>query len=183
MRKIYYPLLILLAGVVLWSCESQKLVREVVYDKYYETNGISIIALPPNFVNMFVDNKNTDQKELLQTIKDFRIMIFENEIDGKEGETVFQDVNKLLDKRGFEEFMTINKAGSKVIIKAKVKNDLIREMHVLIAGKEKLIMASLTGKIDMNKAAKTMQDLDFDDYSKMEGITGKFDLDDLKLNF
>ena len=181
MRVLRNLFIILITGLMLYSCESQKKVSEVIYDKYNGKNGFSILVLPPNLVDKFIAKENTDQKELINTIQDFRIMFFDNEIEGKTSKTVLDEINILLDKRRFEEFMTVNKDGTKFMIKAKEKDGLIHEMHILVGGDDKLVMASLRGRIDMNKVSSTINEIDFDDFSGLKGLKGDLDFDDLKI--
>lgn len=175
---------ILFAVFLLFSCQSQKKVSELLYDKYNGTDGFSLLILPPNFVNQFVEKENTDQKELLSTIKDFRIMTFDNRTEENENGSILGEINELLAKRNFEEYLTIYKDGSAVSIKAIEENGVVREMHVLIGGEDKLIMASIIGKIDMSKVNKTIQELDFnnlDNFNGLKEFSGEFNFDDLKI--
>lgn len=181
--RIKTLLSIVLVSTILLSCESSKKVSEVVYDKYNGKDGFSILVLPPSFVNKFVSDDESDQKELLKTVEDFRIMFFDNEVDGKSKKTVQEEITQLLDKRNFEDFMSITKDGNQISIKGLKKNDLVREMHVLIGGEDKFIMASFTGKIDFDKVVKTANDIDFDDFDGIGEFSGDFDFDDFKFIF
>ncbi|MBT7095616.1 MAG: DUF4252 domain-containing protein, partial [Bacteroidetes bacterium] len=97
--------------------------------------------------------------------------------------SVFRDINKLLDKRGFEEYFSINKNGSMVTVRGIQKKNVIKEMHVIVKGEEKIFLASLTGRIDINKMKSTMDDIDFDDFSGLENISGEFDFEDFNFDF
>jgi len=177
----YFFVLFIIAG--LFACESQKKVSDVIYDKYYGQSGVSMIALPPNFVDKFVDESETEQKDLLNQIRDLRVMIFDDEIEGKSGKSVFEEVNQLLDRRNFEELMSINKDGAKVTVQVLQKKDVVREMHVLVKGEEQFFIASVVGRIDLNAISEAMNEIDFNDFGDMKGFTDDFDLDDMKFIF
>lgn len=176
----------LMAGLIiagLFACESQKKVSDVIYEKYGDQSGFTMLALPPNFVDKFVDDSKTEQKEFLNQVRDLRLMIFDDEVDGKDGASVFSEIDKLLKNRNFEELMSINKDGSKVTVKIKQSKDVVREMHVLVKGENKLFIASLTGKIDMNTITETMNEIDFNDLGGLKGVADDFDFDDFKIDF
>ncbi len=179
--KLYFLTGLIVAG--LFACESQKKISDVIYDKYNGQSGFSMIALPPNFVDKFVDENETEQKELLNQIRDLRVMIFDDEVDGKNGKSVFSEIDKLLDKRGFEELMSINKNGTKVTVQVNQKNDVVREMHVMVKGEDKFFIASLIGRIDLNTINQAMNEIDFDDFGSIKGFTDGFDFDDFNLGF
>ena len=181
--RIKYFLSIVLATLVLLGCESNKKVTEVIYDQYNGKDGFSTLILPPNFIDNFISEEKKDQQALLKTLRDFRLMFFDNVVDGKSQSDVQDDINSLLTKRNFDDYLTINKDGAQISIKAKSKNDVIQEMHVLIGGKEKLIMASMTGKIDMEQVSRTLDNLDFNDFDEIGEFSGDFDFDDFKFIF
>lgn len=183
MNQIKYYILgvLLLAG--LFACENQKKVSDIIYEKYNDQPGFSMIALPPNFIDKFVDESEKEQKEFLNQIRDLRLMVFNDEVDGKESKSVFEEVDKLLDKRNFEELMTINKGGSKVTVKIQQHKDIVREMHVMVKGEDNFFIASLLGRIDMNTISETMDKIDFDDFGDIQGFTDDFDLDEFKFIF
>ncbi|MBT3242538.1 MAG: DUF4252 domain-containing protein [Bacteroidetes bacterium] len=170
-------------GLMFSACESQKKVSEIVYDKYNDQDGFSMVVLPPSFVDNFVDDENEDQIDFLKTLRDFRLMSFDDEIGENSNKSVFRDINKLLDKRGFEEYFSINKNGSMVTVRGIQKKNVIKEMHVIVKGEEKIFLASLTGRIDINKMKSTMDDIDFDDFSGLENISGEFDFEDFNFDF
>ncbi len=180
--KNYSVLLIALAWVAM-SCETQKTITDVVYKEYNQQAGFAMWVLPPSFVDNFVDESETEQQQLLQSVRDFRLMIFDNEVAGKSKKTVYADVKKLLDKRDFVEYLSIAKEGSQVTMMAKEKKGTIREMHVLVSGDEKLFMASLTGRIDFNTVNSTLQEIDFDEFSEIGDFSGDFDFDDFEWAF
>jgi hypothetical protein len=169
----------------LFSCESQKRISDIIYSRYSGQPGFTMVALPPNFVDNFVKEDQKEEKELLNQMRDLRVMIFEDKIEGKEGKSVFDDVNNLLDKRNFEEMMSINKDGSRVTVKIQQRKDIVREMHVLVRGENKFFIASLTGRIDLNTISKAMNEINFNDFKDLEGFTKDFDFEpeDFKISF
>lgn len=179
-RNIVY---IVVASIIFAGCQSNKKVTEVLYDQYNGTDGFSILVLPPNFVDNFISEDKEDEKELLKTIKDFRLMFFDREVDGKSQSDVQDEIFALLDKRGFEDFIDITKDGARISVKGKSKDDVVSELHVLIGGEKKLIMASLTGNIDFQQVTRTIENIDLDDFEDIENFTGNFDFDDLKFIF
>ena len=173
--KIY-----ILSAVVVtafFACESQKKVSDILYEKYSGQPGFTMIALPPNFVDKFVDDEQVEQQELLEQVRDLRLMIFDDEIAGHEDKSVYAEVEKLMDKRNFEDLMSINKNGSRITVKIHQKNDIVREMHVLVKGEDKFFIASLVGRIDMNQIGETMNEIDFDDFGDIQNFTKDFDMD------
>ena len=179
--KIYFLSALIAAG--LFACESQKKVSDVIYDKYNDQSGFSMIALPPNFVDNFVEEGKKEQKDLLNQIRDLRLMTFDDEVDGKEGKSIYTDIDKLLDKRGFEELVSINKDGFKITVQVKQNKDIVREMHVLVKGEEKFFIASLIGRIDLNTITEAMNNVDFEDFGELKGFTEGFDFDNLNFHF
>jgi len=181
--KVRNILYIVIASILLAACQSNKKVTEVIYDQYNGKDGFSILVLPPNFVDNFISEDKEDEQELLKTLKDFRLMFFGNEVDGKSQSEVQDEIFALLKKRDFEDFIDITKDGARISVKGKTKNDVVKELHVLIGGKEKLIMASLIGNIDLQQVSRTIENLDFDDYEDIENFTGDFNFDDFNINF
>ena len=172
--------LFIISAVILtafFACESQKKVSDIIFDKYNGQPGFSMIALPPNFVDKFVDEEQAEQKEFLEQVRDFRLMIFDDEVAGKKDQSVYTEVDKLMDKRNFEDLMSINKDGSRITVKVHQKKDIVREMHVLIKGDEKFFIASLVGRIDLNQISKTIKEFDFDQLGDLRDFTKDFDMD------
>jgi hypothetical protein len=110
-------------------------------------------------------------------------MFFDNEVDGKSQKSVKDDIFQLLAKRDFEDFLTISKDGADIVIKAITKDETIKEMHVIIGGDDKLIMASMTGNINMENVSRTINEIDFDDFEDIGDFSGDFDFDDFKFIF
>ena len=179
--KLYFLGFIFIAG--LFACESQKKISDVIYDKYNDQPGFSMIALPPNFVDKFVDDSEKEQKKLLNQIRDLRVMTFDDEIDGKSGKSVFEEVDKMLNRRNFEELMNINKNGSQVTVQVRKNKDVVKEMHVIVKGEERFFIASLTGRIDLNTIDEAMNEIDFDDFGDIKGFTDDFDFKEFDFMF
>lgn len=179
-KYLTLPVLLLL---VLSSCADKK-VTQVLYDEYNEKDGFSILILPPNFVDKFISEDNNDQKELMKTIEDFRIMFFGQSIDEEDGiDGVKKKITKLLDDRSFETYMSINKDGSDIVVKGKGSEDKVKEMHVLIAGDRQIILASLTGNINLAKALNTINDMDGSEFDEIDNFTGDIDFGDFEWAF
>lgn len=178
--KLYFFSAVIITALA--ACESQKKVSDIIFQKYSDQPGFSMIALPPNFVDKFVDEEQKEQKELLNQVRDFRLMTFNDEIIGKKDKSVYSEVEKLLEKRNFEDLMSINKDGSKITVKVHQKKDIVREMHVLVKGEENFFIASLVGRIDLNQINKTMNNLDLKQFGDLQDFTKDFDLnfDDMK---
>jgi len=185
MKRLFYSCIafVLLTGLI--SCESQKKISDIIYSRYNNQPGFTMMALPPNFVDNFINEDQKEEQELLNQVRDFRIMVFDDEIEGKDGRSVFEDVNNLLEKRNFEEMMSITKSGARVTVKIQQRKDLVREMHVLVRGEEKFFIASLTGRIDLNTISNAINEIEFDDFHEIEGFTKDFDFDpeDFKIKF
>ena len=62
MNQVRYSILSLIILVAFSACESQKKVSDIIYDKYSEQPGFSMIALPPNTVELFVDESKKSWK-------------------------------------------------------------------------------------------------------------------------
>ncbi len=179
--RYYFLGIVILTG--LFACESQKKVSDIIYDKYNGQAGFSMIALPPNFVDKFVDESEKEQKELLNQIRDFRLMIFDDKLEGKNNKSVYDEVNQMLNKGNFEELMSINKSGSKVTVKIRQQKDIVKEMHVLVKGENKFFIASLLGRINLNTITDAMDEINFNGLGDIKDFTDDFDFDDFNFDF
>ena len=174
----------LLALLLAFSACTEKKVTQELYDEYNGKDGFGILILPPSFVDRFVSDAESDQKELLKSIEDFRVMTFGSSIEEPDGiDGVRKKISKMLDDRSFETYMQINKDGSDIVVKAKGSEEKITEMHVLIAGKEQVVLASLTGNINLSKALKTINSMDGSEFEEIEKFSGDFDFSDMKWAF
>jgi hypothetical protein len=173
----------LLLSAAITGCVNSKKVSEIVYDKYNGKDGFSILVLPPNFVDKFVSSDETNQKELLKTVSDFRLMFFDEVVEGKDQSAIREEIKQLLDKRNFEDYLSINKDGSDISIKAIVKDNIIRDLFVIIGGEKKLVVASLSGRINGQNLKKTIDEIDLNDFGEIENFSGDFDFEDFKFIF
>lgn len=180
MKKV---LVLFVSVLVISSCDTRS-ISEILYADYNGKDGFSILVLPPNFVDKFISPDQANEKELLRSIDDFRLMFFDRTIDVEGGITSVKDhIYKLLDDRNFEEYIAIIKDGSNILLKGIEKNDLISEMHLMIAGEEQLILASFKGRINLNQAMETINQMDLEDMENLEGLSGDFDMDNFKWSF
>jgi len=154
------------------ACSSfGKNTSQLIYEKYYDMDGFSQIVFPPQFVLKFIPEENDDQIDVIKNMDDIRILFYNDENDNKMSDNHFDRVNKTLVQDGFEDMMVINENKSKVIIKIKKKNEMVRELFVLTSSEDNFAMLIISGKVDLNKISKVAKDFDFSEMKELESFS------------
>lgn len=171
--KIYQSTLgISLLFLIIAGCGSiGKSTSQLIYEKYYNMDGFSQVVFPPQFVLKFIPEENKDQKDVIENMDDIRILFYNNDNNENKSSEYFNRVNKTLVQDGFEDMMIINDNKSKVVIKIKKKNEMVRELFILTNSDDNFAMLILSGKVDLNKITKVAKDLDFTEMKDLKGFS------------
>ena len=102
---------------------------------------------------------------------DIRILFYNDDNNENKSKDYFNRINNNLTNDGFEDLMMINDNNSKIIIKIKTKNEMVRELFVLNNSEDNFIMLIISGKVDLNKITKLAGDIDFTELKDLKGYS------------
>jgi hypothetical protein len=149
-------IVLLLAFILPLTSSAQRSVNRFI-DKYYDKENVTTVELSGFVLKMaakFVDDD--EGKQILASISRLQVLA----MDGKNHVTK-KDLNALkakVKKDKFEELMTIKTKGTSVDFFIKEENGVIKNILLLVSGKEEFVMLNLRGKLKFDD----IQKLDFD---------------------
>ncbi len=156
MKKIYF--IFIAALLVLTSCEYNPGVSEA-FTKYRFKDGVTTITVPGWVIHLAASFADLDESErdLLESIDKVRVLTIENDELNARVNLHEEFESKINRKHDFERLMSTTGDDEDVTIFAKMDENVIHEMVILVGGDDNA-MIYLKGRIDpelINKNIKT----------------------------
>ena len=152
--KTQFILLLMALSVTLSACvetreakfNSKKFVRH-----YKNSEHVVSFSLPPALLRLFVDRDEKELKQLLKQIDDMRFLVFEDEyfteISSKE---LFNKMDKELTANNFKDLLIVKEKDEQVKFKIQETDNMIKELIMLVSGKDELVLINISGNINMD---------------------------------
>ncbi len=145
---------------------------ESYFKDYQENEHFKTVYISPKTFQMaYKATDSEDEKELAAIVKDLKglkIMSTANEAS-----KTYTEANKRLNVKPYETLVSMKDKGADVKFITKESNGAISELILLLGRKDKFVMMSFTGKIDLNKIAKLSKKLDIEGAEYLDKIKSK----------
>ncbi len=138
---------------------------DALFDKYSGQDGITSVYITQNMFSLFADIDTEEDEEefsdLVKTLKYIKILSIEDDTLGK-----YKDVNFCNDvMRGksagiYEDLMIIKKDGKDINFLITKEDKVIKELLMVVNGKNDKVLISIQGDIDLktiSKLSRTMK--------------------------
>ncbi len=146
MKKIYF---ILIASVLLLSsCEYNPGVSEA-FTKYRFRDGVTTITVPGWVIHLAASfgDLEENERDLLESIDKVRVLAIDNNDLNARVNLHDEFENKINHRKDFETLMTVKNDDEDVTIFAKMDDNVIHEMVVLVGGDDNALIY-IRGEID-----------------------------------
>jgi hypothetical protein len=157
MKKLITLLLIALFPVL---AIAQNSAVDKVFNKYENRDGFTVVTISKGLLKLAADMDDEDQeaKEFLNRIHSIKILATEDHSDVN----LYDEVLSSLDKRDYEELMTVKSSDEDVLMLIKKDGDLIEELILLVGGREDNAMVYISGRMSMKDMAKISKSINIE---------------------
>ena len=132
---------------------------DALFDKYSGQEGVTSVYITQNMFSLFADIDTEEDEEeftdLVKNLKYIKILSIENDTLGKyKAVNFYDDVMKGKSAGNYEELMVIKKDGKNVNFLISKDGKVIKELLMLVDGKNEKILISILGDIDLRMISK-----------------------------
>lgn len=169
MKNVFSIIMMLFIG---FAAHAQNDAIESLFKDYQADANFKTVYISPKMFQIAYNATDVnDEKELAAIVKDLKgLRIMSTE---KETSKIYSEANKRLNIRTYETLATIKDKDTNVKFITKETNGSISELLLLIGSKNKFVLMSFTGKIDLNKIAKLSKKLDIDGAEYLDKVNSK----------
>lgn len=156
MKNHFITLLLLTLFSVSAFAQSPSVAR--FFDAYEDMDGLTVMELKGNFLNMVLEEEDRDLGEKFTGLR-----LIATKEDGRRGQVSPSAVSRLMSemqREGFEEMMTVRDGGAKVDIYGKKKDaKTATDITLVVNDDGKFVLISLWGEFDFKKASRMIHDI------------------------
>ncbi len=153
---------------LLCSCHDERgKAAEDVFEQYAGEAGVYIFRIPPGLIGIFIDGeKNPDLKQSLRKMKMIKVMIFDQDNQGKlDKQEILQTFNVKLEENQFNDLLLTTQGEQMIRIKYREDEEgIIREMMILITEEEAFLGLSMVGEINLDQLTGIARSLEIEDF-------------------
>lgn len=146
-------------------------IESLFHDYQLDANFTTVYISPKMFQMAYKATDANDEKELASIVKDLKGLKIMSTT--KDPSKIYTEANKRLNIRTYETLAAIKDKDTDVKFITKDANGNISELVLLLGSKNKFVMMSFTGKIDLNKIAKLSKKLDIDGAEYLDKVNNK----------
>jgi len=149
MKKMFTLLMAVLLPLLVCA---QNATIDKVFSKYADREGFAVISINKGLLKLAanLDDSDAEAQAFLQRVHQIKILASDN---ASSGVNLFDEVLSDINKRSYEELLTVKKDGEEVLILANKDGDLLKEIIILVAGKE-TAMVYISGELRMKDLSK-----------------------------
>lgn len=158
--------LILTAIAISFTMMAQQSVIDKYFEKYADDDNFTKITINQKMFSLFAnfDGGTEGETEFMQAIsklEGLKILVADSIGNPMQ---LFKTTSKAIKKAGYEELMSVKDSDENVIFSIKEKDGVIKEMIMLVGGKEEFVLLSLYGVINLKDVSKIASGM------KMDGL-------------
>ncbi len=152
MKKIVFALMIVSTTHLAFS---QQVVSKYM-DKYENDETFTKVSISSKMFSLFSEMEGTEEDEQLfyditSKLKGMKVIASEKVSNPK---AMYDKAIADVEKAGFEELMIVKDAEENVKISIKENKGVIEELIIVVGGKEKFVIVSLYGEINLKQISK-----------------------------
>ena len=140
--------------------------KDYQQNEHFKTVYIS----PKTFQMAYKATDSEDEKELAAIVKDLKGLKIMS--TAKDAVKVYTEAGKRLNIKPYETLVSMKDKDADVKFITKETNGAISELILLLGRKDRFVMMSFTGRIDLNKIAKLSKKLDIEGAEYLDKIKG-----------
>jgi hypothetical protein len=148
--------LILVGLAMSMTMMAQQSLINKYFDKYADNENFTKVTINQKMFSLFANFEgNTDEEtEFMQAIsklEGLKVLVADSVENPGE---LFKTTAAEIEKAGYEELMSVTDADENVKFSIKENNGIVKEMIMLVGGKEEFVLLSLYGEIDLKNVSK-----------------------------
>jgi hypothetical protein len=149
MKKVLTLVLVALLPILALA---QNSAIDQVFKKYGDRDGFTVVTISKGLLKM-VANVDDDQesRDFLSRIHQIKVLALE---EGNGEINLYDEVLSNLDKKDYEELMTVKNSGEEVLMLAKKSGDILEELIILVGGNKDNALVYISGKMNMKDLGK-----------------------------
>jgi hypothetical protein len=148
MKKVVTLMLIALLPMLAMA---QNSAIDKVFKKYGDRDGFTVVNISRGLLKMVAKvDDDRESQDFLSRIHEIKILATEENNDINIYDEVLSDLNK----KDYEELMTVKSSGEEVLMLAKKDGDIVEELIILVGGKKDNALVYISGKMNMKDLSK-----------------------------
>ncbi len=149
MKKVITLLLVALFPLLALA---QNSAIDKVFKKYGDRDGFTVVTISKGLLKLVANlDDDRESQDFLGRVHQIKILAVE---DHNSDINLYDEVLSDLDKKDYEELMTVKSEGEEVLILAKKDGDILEELIILVGGKDDNALVYISGKMNMKDLSK-----------------------------
>ncbi|MCK4465555.1 MAG: DUF4252 domain-containing protein [Bacteroidales bacterium] len=169
MKKIS---LILTLAIFPLLITAQNKAVDKLFDKYAGKDGFTTVFISKNLFKMVADIELEDPEvnDVIDNLETIKILVTDD-YENREGVNFYDEIMKELPMNEYEELLTVKDSDQDVRFLVKEKDGIIKELLLVVGGRDDNALISITGDIDLrhiSKISKSMHGCGLEHLEKLE---------------
>jgi CO dehydrogenase/acetyl-CoA synthase gamma subunit (corrinoid Fe-S protein) len=149
MKKVITLLLVALFPLLALA---QNSAIDKVFKKYGDRDGFTVVTISKGLLKLVANlDDDRESQDFLGRVHQIKILAVE---DHNSDINLYDEVLSDLDKKDYEELMTVKSEGEEVLILAKKDGDILEELIILVGGKDDNALVYIAGRMNMKDLSK-----------------------------
>ncbi len=155
MKKIILSAAMLIGSLTAFS---QANALDLLFEKYEGKPGFTSVNVSEKLFALAASAMPVDEAEikgLVDGIKSVKILVFENTEGNARSIEYFKEAQAALPNAGYEELMTVQSDGEKVIMLGKTSSEsVLEDLIMIVLDETEFVLIKIVGTIDMKNISK-----------------------------
>jgi len=167
MKSICIMVLFTLCSTVAFS---QKDALGSYFKQYLEDERFTFIEISPRMFQMLGKFDAKDEKEVMELVKSitsFRMITSDKITDGMQ---MFQTAMNLIKGKNYTDLVTVQTSDERVRIMIREEGDVIKELFMIVAERNEIVMMSITGNINLDQISRLGSSMNIQGMENLEKI-------------
>jgi len=149
MKKLITLALIALIPMI---AVAQNSAIDKIFQKYSDYKGFTVVTINKGLLKMAseMDLDDPEAEAFLGRINSIKILAAEDNVNVN----LYDEVLSALNKREYEELMTVNSSDEDVLMLAKKDGDIVEELVILVGGDDDNAIVYISGRLSTRDLAK-----------------------------
>lgn len=171
--------LILATIAISFTMMAQQTVIDKYFEKYADNDKFTKVTINQKMFSLFANfeggtEEETEFMQAISKLDGLKILVADSCDKPKE---LFKATAKDIKKAGYEELMSVKDSEEDIIFSIKEKDGIVKELIMLMGGKEEFVLLSLYGEINLKDVSKIASGMKMDGMDSLKDFKYEHDHD------
>jgi len=169
MKKLMLQVILLLMPVLLIA---QNAAFDKIMEKYKDDDGFVTVYITKHMFSLFanIEIDDPEAEEFMKSINSIDGIKVLSAVDSLTDVNLYDEIMEDLPMKEYEELMVVHEKNQDIKFLIKKKNEVIKELLMVVGGDKSNSIVSITGEIDLKSIAQISKSIGIEGFEHMKKI-------------